>query len=146
MFNVVGRRAQGVYRASRKPAPLLNPRHYSCCGPKSSAAPNVALCPPHRLHLLLPLSPRKFHRVGVDDHHDVPAVVVRAERRLVLPADDGSDLGRETTYNLMDAALHFHMPTAARRPTATAIESEQGAFQKDTIYKMPRRACGVPRR
>ena len=55
-------------------------------------------------HLLLPLVPRELHSVGIDNHHDIAAVIVWAKRWLVLPADDGSDLGREPAYNLLSIA------------------------------------------
>lgn len=51
-------------------------------------------------HLLLPFVPGKLHRICVDYHNDVAAVIVRAEGRLVLPADDGCDLGCQPAYYL----------------------------------------------
>ena len=58
-------------------------------------------------HLLFPLPPRELHCFGVDDDDVITAVVVGAESRLVLSADDRSDLSRETSYDLLRRALRY---------------------------------------
>lgn len=51
-------------------------------------------------HLFLPFLPREFHRIGVNDHHIIPAVVVGTKGRLMLAPDDGGDLRRQPTDDL----------------------------------------------
>src|SRR6266566_282497 len=50
--------------------------------------------------LLLELAPGELHLCGVDDHHEIPGVQVRGERRLVLAPQHLRDATREPAERL----------------------------------------------